>query len=211
MKNSEQYVFARIMPNTIKGCFYGFIPTQDIIEDLAELESNNNITIQATTSSNQKQYSIIEVNPPYLINAINAENRDTFVKGDVEIIKKEMADAVVEFEKFLVQKGKTTEGFKATIAIYSTNKTPSLMYNSRNYPAFRLNLLKTLQILDNMGYTIQIKQSFVPISVAVANLADLWQSLKLSPIKNGVFLNIRCGLSAEQMKQKEIELKQKYS
>ena len=85
------------------------------------------------------------------------------------------------------------------------------MCNNVNYPAFRLNLLKALQILKLQGYEIQLGSTFVPIDVAVSNQSDLLKSLKLSPIRNGVFMNIRCALSKEQMKQKDLELKQKYS
>ena len=136
---------------------------------------------------------------------------NTFYKGDLDVITQEMANAIVEFEKFLIQKGITTDNFKGTIAIYSTNKNPSLMCNNVNYPAFRLNLLKALQILKLQGYEIQLGSTFVPIDVAVSNQSDLLKSLKLSPIRNGVFMNIRCALSKEQMKQKDLELKQKYS
>jgi hypothetical protein len=202
----EEYVFSRILPNTIKGCFYGFIQTEEIIEDLAELDQNNNIGIH-----NMGNYSVIEVNPPYLINAVNSVNPNTFCQGDIDVITKEMANAVVEFEKFLVTKGKANEGFKSTIAIYSTNKSPTIMYNNTNYPAFRLSLAKALAILKLMGYSVNIGNSYVPIDVAISNINALWDSLKLSPIKNGIFLNIKCTLTTEQMKQKELELKQKYN
>ncbi len=205
-QNVEQYVLSRILPNTIKGCFYGFIQTAEIAEDMAELQGNPNISVQSMDN-----YSIVEVNPPYMINTMNEIASNTFYKGDVDVITQEMANAVVEFEKFLVQKGKTIDNFKGTIAIYSTNKSPSLMYNNTNYPAFRLNLLKALQILKLQGYEIQLGNAFVPVDVAVANQSDLVRSLKLSPVKNGVFMNVRCALSKEQMKQKEVELRQKYS
>ena len=146
-----------------------------------------------------------------MINTMNEIAFNTFYKGDLDVITQEMANAIVEFEKFLIQKGITTDNFKGTIAIYSTNKNPSLMCNNVNYPAFRLNLLKALQILKLQGYEIQLGSTFVPIDVAVSNQSDLLKSLKLSPIRNGVFMNIRCALSKEQMKQKDLELKQKYS
>lgn len=205
-QNVEQYVLSRILPNTIKGCFYGFIQTAEIAEDLTELKNNPNFNVQF-----MENYSIVEVNPPYMINTMNEIASNTFYKGDLDVITQEMANAIVEFEKFLIQKGITTDNFKGTIAIYSTNKNPSLMCNNVNYPAFRLNLLKALQILKLQGYEIQLGSTFVPIDIAVSNQSDLLKSLKLSPIRNGVFMNIRCALSKEQMKQKDLELKQKYS
>ena len=205
-QNVEQYVLSRILLNTIKGCFYAFIPTDDIQDGLAELDANPNFVVHSFG-----EYLIVEVNPPYAINKINETQPNTFYKGDLDVITDEIADSVVEFEKFLVKRGVSNENFKATIAIYSTNKTPMIMYNNTNYPAFRLNLLKTLQILKGMGYQIKLGNAFVPIDIALSNKADLLRSMKLSPVRNGVFLNIQCALSSEQMKQKEIELKQKYS
>ena len=45
-QNVEQYVLSRILPNTIKGCFYGFIQTAEIAEDLTELKNNPNFNVQ---------------------------------------------------------------------------------------------------------------------------------------------------------------------
>ena len=205
-KNVEQYVLSRILPNTIKGCFYTFIPVNDIQENLLELESNPNFDIKRFGD-----YLVIEVNPPYAINKINETQPNTFYQGDIEVVTQEIANAVVEFEKFLVKRGSTTDNFKTTIAIYSNNKNPMVMYNNVNYPAFRLNLLKTLQVLKVYDYQIKLGNTYVPIDIAIQNMGDLMKSMMVSPVKNGIFLNICCGVSKEQMKQKEVELRQKYS
>lgn len=200
------YVLSKVISNSIKGCFWGFVNYKDIEDIKQEVDNNDNIMI-----IKKGNVCICEVDPNYLVTTANDLQPNMYTSKDLEIIQQRAADAVVEFEKFLITKGQEKENFAGTIGIYCLNSNPTMVYNGVNYPAFRLNMVKVLQLLDEYGYCVKCGKDYIDISKAIKDKNILWGSVMVAPMLNGVFINIKCRLSISEMKQKETYFKKKYS
>lgn len=192
---SQNYAIAIAGKNVKCGAFWGFTTLSDVKEYYKAIASDKNMQARKIADS-----CIIEVNPKYIVESISAVDSSILSRNDYEHIQKNMSGAVVEFEKFLVNKGITTPNFQSTICIYSINNVSSVSYKGVSYPAFRLNLEKTMTILAQFGYMVKVGGSYVSAKDAVGNIKALWESLKLSPTKTGVFMNIKSTLPPEQLK-----------
>jgi hypothetical protein len=62
-------------------------------------------------------------------------------------------------------------------------------------------------LLDKYGYQVKVG-SFVSAKQAFGAGDALWSSLTLSPTKTGLFMDIKCTYSADQIKQLEQQFKQ---
>ena len=192
------YVLSKIISNSIKGCFWGFVNYKDIEDIKEEVDNVDKIII-----IKKGNVCICGVDPSYLVETANELQPGTYVQDDLDLIQNRAADAVVEFEKFLIAKGKEKENFVGTIGVYCTNTNPTMVYKGVNYPAFRLNMLQVLKLLQEYGYLIKVGKEYIDISTAVKDKAKLWGSVMISPTLNGVFMNIKCNLSSSDMLQKE--------
>ena len=199
------YLLSKVVSNSIKGCFWGFVNYKDI-EGIKE-ELDNIDTIMIVKKGN---ICICEVDPNYLVTTINQLQSNTYTQEELNLIQQRAADAVVEFEKFLIEKGKDKENFTGTIGIYCTNMNPTMVYKSVNYPAFRLNMVKVLQLLQEYGYLVKVGSEYVDIETAIKDKKSLWGSVMVSPMLTGIFMNIRCNLSKSEMIEKEKYFNQKY-
>ena len=199
------YLLSKIVANSIKGCFYGFVNYKDIEDIMEELEQEEHISIIKKGS-----ICLCEVDPNYLVNNANTLQPDTYTKEDLDLIKKRMADAIVEFEKFLIARGKEKENFAGTIGIYCTNLNPHMIFNGMNYPAFRLSMVKVLHLLQEYGYCVKLGNEYLEVSDAIKDTNKLWSGVKISPTLTGIFMNIKCNISIVEMEEKERNFKKKY-
>ena len=205
---SVQYAITKVLPNIVNGAFWGFTDMTDIRRHIDAIKAEpENLTARKLGNA-----CLIEVNPSYMVNAIASIDNQAITKGDLDKIQQCMADAVVEFEKFLISRGK--KGFCGTVGIYCTNNVTSICYKDVNYPAFRIPMDRALQFLQSYGYMIKVgtkdNASFVKPADAVANSELLWDSTHLSPTKTGVFIDIKSTFTPAQMAQCEQFFKQKY-
>lgn len=202
---SVQYAIVTVVPNIINGAFWGFTDMQDIQEHTEQLKQDKNIVARKLGNS-----CLIEVEPSYLLKAVQAGDPNAITKKDVDVMQNAIAEAKHSFNRFLIQKGKTAEPgklFAGTIGIYCTNNVTTISYRGVNYPAFRVNIADALTALNYFGYEIRVGGQFVNPMQASNMGQALWESLSLSPTKTGIFMNIRCKLTPEQMKVKEAEYK----
>ena len=158
---------------------------------------------------------LLEVEPSYLLKAVQMIDAQAINQKDIEVMKKAMFDAEYELEKFLIRSAQNkamteiVEMFR-TIGIYCTNDSTAITYKGTRYPAFRLDLKKTVAYLMQYNYAIQINGQFVPASQASKNGQALFEALNLSPTNTGAFLNIKYLGTPEQGKQYEAQFKMKY-
>lgn len=189
------YAICTVAKNIKNGAFWGFIDMQSAMEHAKTIKSDPNMSVRRIGDS-----VVVEVNPNYLVQSIRSVDPNIFSRDDLEKMKQNMATAVVEFEKFLLNKGISTPGFGATIGVYSTNNVTNIAYKGVNFPAFRLNIEKAMQCLAKFGYQVKIDGSFIPAQDAMVS-PKLWNNIKLSPTKTGAFITIRSSASKEQLMQ----------
>lgn len=202
---SVQYAIAKVVPNMLVGAFWGFTELEDAKNHIEAVKDDKNIMIKPLSDA-----ALIEVNPNYLLKAVQAIDANAITKADIEIMQKNMAQAKVDFEKFLIGRGKKPEGYAGTIGIYCTNKVTTINYNDVAYPAFRISLNDCLQLLYVYGYAVQVAKQFIDPREAAQSGVKMWKSMKLSPTNTGIFMNIKYMGTPEGMKQKEKEYKAKY-
>ena len=117
------------------------------------------------------------------------------------------AKVVVEFEKFLLNKGK--KGFSGLVGIYCTNDTTSITYKAITYPAFRLPIAMVLQICNTFKYMVKVNGEWVTPQKAMSLGQALFDSLIVSPTKTGAFIGIRSTASLDELKEIEARMKGK--
>ena len=191
------YTTVLVAKHLKNGAFWGFTDVRDVQEHAEAIKQDPNITARKIGSKD----CIIEINPQYIVQNLMSVGNDIFTKGDMDKMQENMASAVVEFEKFLVNKGINREGFGSTIGIYCINNVTTISYKGVSFPALRLNMEKALHIMSQYGYMVKVGGKFIPAADAVKCGSALWESAKLSPTKTGVFIDIKSGFSSAQLKE----------
>ena len=201
---SVQYAIVKVMPNILNGAFWGFDSVKNVQEHAEALRGDQNITLRKIGDS-----ALIEVNPAYMVQAIQVIDANAITQSDINTIKKAQGKAQVEFENFLAKKAKTGN-YGGTIGIYCTNDTTSIKFKGNAYPAFRLTINEVLGYLGNYNYTVKVDGNFVSAREAFGAGQPLWDSMTLSPTKTGVFIDIKFNGTADEGKQLYQAFRQKY-
>ena len=202
---SVQYAITKVLPNIINGAFWGFTDLKDIQEHIAAIKSDANITARKLGNA-----CLLEVNPSFLLNAVVAIDPQAISQNDFAGIKKASNDAIIEFEKFLINRGKKEGGFAGVVGIYCVNDVTTITNKGVNYPAFRITMQKALEIMNQYGYVIRVGNTYMRPADAMNSGQALWDSTALSPTNTGVFINISSTLNPAQMKEVEKQFKAKY-
>ena len=202
---STQYAIVTVMPNILNGAFWGFDDVKNVQEHYDALKDDKNIICRKIGDK-----ALIEVKPDYLLNVIKLIDADAIRQSDLEEIMRSQSKAHIDFERFLIRKGKSKEGFGGAVGIYCTNDTTEIRFQGVNYPAFRLGIIETLGYLANYNYMIGVGKQFIPAKDAFNAGQNLWNSMKISPTETGVFINIKYAGTPDQMKQMEDMFKKKY-
>lgn len=200
------YAFQIVARNLKNGVFWGFTDIASVKQHADDIKSDKNIKARKISDRD----CIIEVQPDYVMKNIVSVAPDAFSRQDLAKMQDNMGKAVVEFEKFLVNKGISQQGFSSTIGIYCTNNVTMIAHKGVSFPAFRLNMEMTLNILAECGYYVKVNGSFVSASEAMKRGQELWNSTMLSPTKTGVFINIKSGYSAAMLKELKKNLDARY-
>lgn len=204
---SVQYAIVTVLPNIMNGVFWGFTDMKGIMEHLDAIRNSGSNII----ARQLKNDCLLEVNPAYLLKAVQAIDPTAIKKEDQEIMLRKRAEAQVAFEKFLISKGKesarTGRKFGGTIGIYCVNEITTISYKGVSYPAFRVSIDEALSLLRKYGYQIRVGGSFVTADTAYGAKENLWKSMTLSPTKTGIFIDVKCTYSADQMKELEKRFK----
>lgn len=207
---SIQYAMVTVMPNIINGAFWGFVDMKSIQEHIEAIQhSDGNVVARKLGNA-----CLLECNPNYLVKAISAVDSNALAQGDINKMQQARAEAQIAFEKFLISKGKTSEKtgkpFGGTVGIYCTNDVTSIVYKGTNYPAFRVDMITALSLLNKYGYKIRVSGQFVTAQQAQQSGQALWDSTVLAPTKTGIFIDIQCTYSAAQIKELEKQFKIQY-
>lgn len=197
---STQVAIVTVLPNIANGAFWGFTTVNEVKEYAEDLKKDSNIQLRRVGNN-----VIVEVTPNYLLQATATVGQELVTQKDVDRMTSFSAKAVVEFEKFLLNKGK--KGFSGLIGIYCTNDTTSISYKGTSYPAFRLPLSKALQICNKFKYMVKVNGQWIAPQQAMSSGQALFDSLIVSPTKTGVFIEIRSTATAEELKQYEAMMK----
>ena len=200
------FAFQLAARNIKDGVFWGFTDMASVQKHAEAIKADQNIVARKVGTKD----CIIEVNPQYMLSHLLSIAPDAFSKKDIQHIQDNMGSAVVEFQKFLINKGINTPGYGSTIGIYCTNNVTSIAYKGVSYPAFRVNMDMAMNVFARLGYSVKVKGSFIPAAQAMGAGADLWASTQLSPTKTGVFLNIKATYKPEQLKQIKAEMDKRY-
>lgn len=196
------YAITMVAPHVRKGVFWGFTNVRDAKEHYDSIKADQNVTAYKIKDS-----VIVEVNPSYLIQAVSYVDPNMFDNEAIQKMQNNMAEAVVEFQKFLINHGISSPMVESVIGVYSVNDVTTIAVKGKNFPAFRLNIDKALHLLARMGYEVNVGGRYVPAQSAFGSPA-IWESMELAPTKTGVFLKVRSTYSPEQMKTIKKQLKQ---
>lgn len=209
MSPSVQYAIVTVLRNISNGAFWGFTTMKDIEEHIEVLKQEQNIKARKLGNA-----CLLEINPSFMIQSMQMIDPTSITNKDLDIIQTAMSDAEMAFEKFLINKGlklgKMGEQFSGTIGIYCVNNTETINYRGTIFPAFRITMDTALRLLGAYGYEIQVGARYMPTQQASSAGQILWDSMKLAPTKTGVFIDVRCRLTPDEMKMKQKQFKQKY-
>lgn len=202
-----QYAITTALPNVANGAFWGFTTMQGVQQHIASIrDSGGNILARKVGNS-----CLLEVNPAYLLQSVQMIDPNLFDQEMINSINKARAEAHVAFEKFLIARGKevskTGRNYAGTIGIYCTNDVTTIAYKGVNYPAFRLASSDVLGYLSKYGYMVAVNGNYCPAQQASQAGQALWDSMRISPTKTGVFLDICSTYNAEQIKVLEQQFK----
>lgn len=199
---STQVAIVTVLPNIVNGAFWGFTTVSEMKKFAEDLKKDKNIQLRRIGEKDV----IIEVAPNYLLSATSAVGKDLITQKDIDTMTDFSAKAVVDFEKFLLNKGK--KGFAGMIGVYCTNDTTTITYKGTAYPAFRLPLAKVLEICNKFKYMVKVNGQWLAPQKAMQAGQALFDSLVMSPTKTGVFMEIKSTASIEELKQFEARMKQ---
>lgn len=197
---SVQFAIVTVLPNIANGAFWGFSTVAEAKKFSEELKKDSNIQLRKIGNN-----VLVEVAPNYLMSATASIDPTLVTEREVNIMNEYSAKAVVEFEKFLISKGK--KSFSGLVGIYCTNDTTNISYKGTSYPAFRLPISKVLQICNKFKYMVKVGGQWVSPQAAMSTGQKLFDSLIVSPTKTGVFLEIHSTASLEEIKQFEKMMK----
>lgn len=210
MSPSIQYAIVQVLPNIVNGAFWGFTDMKGIQEHIEAIKGSEG-KIVARQLGNA---CLIEVTPQYLIQAVGQIDPNAVTQKDVQVMTQKRAEAQIAFEKFLISKGKSSEKtgskFAGTIGIYCTNDVTTINYKGTSYPAFRVDMITALGLLNKYGYNIRVNGQFISAQQASQSGQALWSSTVLAPTKTGLFIDIACTYSAAQIKELEKQFKSQY-
>ena len=207
LNNSVRFAIAEILPNTLNGCFWGFTDVETLKAHKKAIEDEDRLIARKIAGD----AVLLEVEPKLLIESVQQIDKNAFTVEDANNIKDAQAGAKYEFERFLIIKGKKEETYNGTIGIYCINKVTSITLGKTQHRAFRLNMKQVLDMLSRYNYLINIKGTYMEPSEAVEHEKDLWESVKLSPSKTGLFINIKYNGTREEMLSFEKQFRLKYS
>ena len=201
-----QYAIIQVLPNIRNGAFWSFTDMANIEKHINVIKSESNIVARKLGNA-----CLIEVVPQFMLSSVTSIDPTAITKDDLDKIQTKMAEAVVEFEKFLISRGKKAEGFEGTIGIYCMNDVTSIRYKNVSYPAFRLSMGTVLELLNLYGYAIKVGGNWAYAQQASGAGQALWDSTILSPTKTGIFIDIKSTYTPDRMKECEKQFKAKYS
>ena len=185
---STQFAIITVLPNIANGAFWGFTTVVDAKKHAEDLKKDPNIQLRRVGND-----VIVEVAPNYLMSTTASVDAGLITQKDIDRMTDFSVKAVVEFEKFLLNKG--------------TNDTTSISYKGTSYPSFRLPISKVMQICNTFKYMIKLNGQWVTPSQAMSSGQVLFDSLIVSPTKTGVFMEIRSTATPEELKQIEARMK----
>lgn len=209
MSPSVQYAIVTVLRNISNGAFWGFTTMADIEKHFEVLRQEANIKARKLGNA-----CLLEINPSFMVQSMQIIDPTSITNKDLDVIQQAMSDAEIAFEKFLINKGsklgKMGEQFSGTIGIYCVNNTETINYKGTVFPAFRINMDTALKLLGAYGYEIQVGSRYLPPQQASSSGQLLWDSTKLAPTKTGVFIDVRCRLTPDEMKARAKQFKEKY-
>lgn len=206
---STQFAVSKVVPNVLGGVFWGFVPENEMKRHLKSLNANPNINIHQIQSG-----YIVEIEPSYCIQVIQAVDSQAITQKDINVMRNNIAEAQIAFEKYLINKGKkpdpnTNQPYQGVIGVYCINDVTTICHKGTNYPAFRLDANAFCQLLQKYGYKIQYGTKwFDPMQLYQSG--DLFKLMLISPTKTGAFIYIGTTVSYDQMKQAEKNFKAVY-
>lgn len=210
MSPSIQYAIVQVLPNIVNGAFWGFTDMAGIQKHIEAIKGANG-QIVARQLGNA---CLVEVTPKFLIEAVSQIDANAVTNKDVEVMTQKRAEAQIAFERFLINKGKSSEKtgnrFAGTIGIYCTNDVTTINYKGTAFPAFRVDIITALALMHQYGYNIRVNGQFIPAMQAGNAGQALWSSAILAPTKTGLFVDVVCTYTAQQIKDLEKQFKAKY-
>lgn len=187
------FALTKILPNAVNGSFWGFTTMEEIKPHLDNIGKNPNVQAKRVAGG-----VILEINPKYLLSIVRAVDESLLTKRDLEVMSKYTAEAVVGFEKFLMNKA--IKGYSGLVGVYSINDTPVISYKGTPYPAFRVDSATAITLLGKWGYSIRTEVGYVLASQAHTCTKKIYDGMLISPTNTGVFMSIKSTLSSEQAK-----------
>ena len=198
---STQLAIITVLPNIVNGASWGFSTLDEMSNYADDLKKDSNICIRKLS----KNDVVVEVDPKYLIYATSALSKDIIKKKDLDRMVEDSTKALVDFEKFLINKAKFN--FAGLVGVYCTNDTTTITYKGTSYPAFRIKLIQALELCNKYRYLVKVNNKWITPSEAIKSGQTLFDSLVLSPTKTGVFMQIRSTATPEVIKELETAFK----
>lgn len=184
LPESTQFAMAIALPNIVNGAFWGFSTVGEVSKYAEALKKDDNISLRKLWGNDV----IVEVNPSYICSAMSYVDASVVTQADVAKMNEGIQRACAVFEKFLAQKTKL--GYSGNIGIYCVNDVSSIVYKGQTYPAFRLPLNQIVAYLARYNWKINTNSGAVYANSIGNRVAEVWDSIVMSPTHTGVFLSV---------------------
>lgn len=191
LPESVQFALITCLPNVPLGACWGFSTDKKALPYVSALSTDKNVIARRVQGG-----ILVEVLPDYILRAITAVDPSLLTPQDINKMKESLADTYAKFEKWLGSSNRHM-GEEVVLGIYCTNEVSSIKYKNTSVPAFRINLVNALALLEKYGFAVAFtgtdgKQTkFMYPRAAMNNLNAAYGGLMLSPTGTGVFIKVK--------------------
>lgn len=191
LPESVQFALITCLPNIPLGASWGFSTDKKAMPYVSALASDRNVIARRIHGG-----ILVEVLPDYILKAVAMVDPTAVTTQDIEKMKNNLADSYAKFEKWLKSSNRQM-GVETYLGIYCTNEVSSIKVNNTSVPAFRINLVNALMLLEKYGFAVAFEGAngestpYMYPRAAMNNLNAAYGGLKLSPTGTGAFLRVK--------------------
>lgn len=191
LPESVQFALITCLPNIPLGACWGFSTDKKAMPFVEALASDKKVIARRIRGG-----ILVEVVPDYILSAVSAVDSTAITQQDINNMKDSLADSYAKFEKWLSSSSRKM-GEPTILGIYCTNEVSSIKVNNTSVPAFRINLVNALLLLERFGFAVAFEGNngestqFMYPRAALNNLNAAYGGLKLSPTGTGAFIRVK--------------------
>ena len=190
-----QRILSMTVANILDGVSWVYSDAGSINTRVEEIKKANNYIVARRFGTS----CLLDIDPTYLVLGTIKMAPGILTQEDVDDLINENIGELVCFEKFLIDMGKQEEPFCNKVGIYKVGRSRVVLDGLIQYPAYRLAIEQVLKACRRFGYLVRVGDEYIDAREAFGNTGKLFKSLKLSPSKTCLFLDIKSTFSYDKI------------